>query len=357
MDDLPRVSIVVPCRNEEEFIGPCLDSILDNDYPKDRLEILVVDGMSEDRTRGIVAFYALYHPFIRLLENPKKVTPAALNIGIAEANGEVVMRMDAHAVYDQQYIVRCVEALERHEADDVGGVWVVLPRKSTLVARAIAQSLSHQFGVGDAHYRVTSSPAPRWVDTVPFFCVRKDIFSGVGLFNEDLVRGQDMEFSQRLRKAGGRILLVPQVVSRYYPRSDLKSFWRHSFENGVWAVLPFAYSSVIPIRWRHLVPLVFVTSLIGSAMMLLLASPFLMAFPAILGAYTLVNLAASLQITYRESDPRYILAMPLVFGMLHFAYGVGSFWGLLRLGHAEVSKLIGAADRYATVGSRYRTGN
>ena len=166
-----------------------------------------------------------------------------------------------------------------------------------------------------------------------------------------------MEFSQRLRKAGGRILLVPQVVSRYYARSDLKSFWRHSFKNGVWAVLPFAYSSVIPISWRHLVPLAFVTSLMGSAMMLSLASPLHTAFLAILGAYTFVNLSASLQIACRERDLRYLLTMPLAFGMLHFGYGAGSFWGLLRLGHAEVSKLFGPGERYATAGTRYRTGN
>ncbi len=355
-DELPRVSIIVPCRNEEQFVGICLDSILANDYPQDRLEVLVVDGMSEDRTLGIAAFYARRYPFIKLLENPGKITPAALNIGIAEARGEVLIRMDAHNLYDRRYILRCVEALEKYGADDVGGIWVILPRENTLFAKAIVQSLAHKFGVGNAHYRLTPSSEPRWVDTVPFFCVKKEIFARVGLFNEELVRGQDMEFSLRLKKAGGRILLVPQIVSRYHARSDLTSFWKHNFRNGVWAILPFAHSKVVPVRWRHLVPLLFVTALLGSAALKFLAAPLDALLLALLGTYALVNLAASLQIAWRERDFRYFLAMPLVFGMLHFGYGLGSCWGLLKLLHAKVFKLIGVGQRYAT-GTPERTGN
>ena len=101
---------------------------------------------------------------------------------------------------------------------------------------------------------------PKWVDTVFGGCYRREVFDRVGLFNENLVRGQDMEFNLRLKKAGGKTLLVPDIVSYYYARSDIKSFWKHNFTNGVWAILPFLYSPIMPVSWRHLVPLIFVTA-------------------------------------------------------------------------------------------------
>jgi cellulose synthase/poly-beta-1,6-N-acetylglucosamine synthase-like glycosyltransferase len=190
--------------------------------------------------------------------------------------------------------------------------------------------LSHRFGVGGSYFRIHTDK-PRWVDTVFGGCYRREVFQKIGLFNEHLTGSQDMEFNLRLKKAGGKTLLAPDIVSYYYARSDLKSFWRHNFRNGVWAILPFAYSEVMPVSWRHLVPLAFVTSLMGSGALGFLARPFLWLFLAVVAAYGVANLAASLQVAWREREVRYVLLMPFVFGMLHIGYGLGSCWGVIKL--------------------------
>lgn len=323
------ISIIIPCRNEGKFIGPCLDSIIANDFPKDRLEVLVVDALSEDGTREAVAERAAGHEFIRLLDNPRKITPAALNTGIRAARGHIIMRMDAHTTYDFEYISKCVRALEQYGVDNVGGVWKIVPRDATLIGQSIRCCLTHRFGMGNAHYRLAGRREPMLVDTVPFFCYRRDVFDRIGLFNEDLARGQDMEFNCRLKKAGGKTLLVPDIVSRYYARSDLRSFSKHNWRNGVWAILPFLYSPVVPVRLRHLVPLLFALALSGTALLGLLWRPGAWAFVALVGIYGLANLAASIDVVRKERDIRYLLTMPVVFAALHLEYGFGSLWGVL----------------------------
>jgi len=330
MNNQPFVSIVIPCRNEEVCIVQCLDSIIANDYEKDRLEILVVDGRSEDGTREIVERLAQRYPFIRLLDNPKKITPVALNIGITKATGDIIMRVDAHARLKKDYILRCVESLNKYGADNVGGIMKTLPQGGGLLGEAIVLSLSHRFGVGNSYFR-THTSTPKWVDTVFGGCYRNDVFQKVGLFNEALARGQDIEFNLRLKKAGGRTLLVPDIVTYYYyARSDLRSFWKHSWTNGVWAILPFLYSPIMPVAWRHLVPLAYVFGLLGSVTLGLLWPPFLWLWLAIVTVYGLASLAASFQIAWRERGPRYLAVMPLAFAMLHFAYGLGSVWGVVK---------------------------
>jgi glycosyltransferase involved in cell wall biosynthesis len=328
----PFVSIIIPCRNEENFIGMCLESILANDYPRDRLEVLVVDGQSHDCTREIIGNYAQRYPIIHLVDNPRKITPAALNAGVRAARGDIIMRMDAHTVYEGRYIAKCVEALRRHGADNVGGRWEILPRRPTLVAQAITKSLGHRFGIGSAYYRlIQKSAAPLEVDTVPFLCCRKEVIQELGYFNENLPRGQDMEFSLRLKRAGKRSLLVPAITSYYYARSDLKSFLKHNWTNGVWAILPFRYAMGMPVAWRHLAPLAFVLSLGVSGGLALMGAGGGWLLLAIAGTYGLVNLAASVQVAWRERDIRYLGLMPLVFAALHLSYGLGSLWGLVML--------------------------
>jgi hypothetical protein len=157
------------------------------------------------------------------------------------------------------------------------------------------------------------------------------VFKKIGTFNESLVRGQDMEFALRLKKAGLKNLLVPEIKSYYYARSGLNSLWRHYWKNGVWAILPFLYSEVIPVSWRHLVPLVFVSSLAISALLGLIDTLFWWVFLGIAVMYAIANFIASSQISWRERDPRYLVVMPLVFAVLHLSYGLGSVWGIIKL--------------------------
>ena len=300
--------------------------------------MLVIDGMSEDGTREVIAGYAEQYPWIKIIENPKLITPVALNLGIKQAKGQVILWMSAHNRYEKDYVSRSVECLEKFGADNVGGIMKTLPREDTFTGRAIVASLSHRFGVGNSYFRVQASE-PKWVDTVFGGCYRREVFDRVGLFNENLVRGQDMEFNLRLKKAGGKTLLVPEIVSYYYARSDIKSFWKHNFTNGVWAILPFLHSPIMPVSWRHLVPLLFVASLLGSAFLGLFWTPFFYLFLFILGFYGLANLGASLQIAQEKRNIRYLLAMPYVFASLHLSYGLGSLLGMFKiLGSARIWK-------------------
>ena len=330
MKNLPFVTIVIPCRNEEKFIGKCLDSIIANDYPKDRIEALVIDGMSQDRTREIIKGYASRYPFIKLLDNPKKITPAALNTGIRNTKGEIIMRMDAHATYETDYIKKCVLASQKYSADNVVGIWKILPRGKGFIDKAIVSALSSSFGVGNAKYRTGSCKQPEWVDTGAYGCYKKDIFKKIGQFNEKLIHSQDMEFNLRLKRAGGKTLLVPDAVVYYYARTDFISFCKYNFRNGVWAILPFKYTSIMPVLWRHLVPLVFVSSLIGSAILSFFSPIFLYLLLLISTPYLLISIFFSCKIASKEKNLRYLFLMPVIYASLHISYGLGSLIGLIR---------------------------
>lgn len=226
-----KVSIIIPCRNEEKFIGKCLDSIIAQDYPIDNLEVLVVDGMSEDNTRKIVKNYIQKYSFVKLLENPQKIVPTALNIGIKNAKGDIFIIMGAHSIYEKDYIFKCVKYLHAYDVDNVGGIGITLPGDNTIIAKSIALALSHPFGVGNAYFRI-GSKEPRYVDTVPFGCYKREVFDRIGLFDEDLVRNQDDEFNLRLIKNGGKILLGPDIISYYYARDSIHKLWKMYFQYG-----------------------------------------------------------------------------------------------------------------------------
>jgi len=320
------VSIVIPCRNEAKWISGCLESIARNDYPKNQLEVLVVDGMSDDGTGAIVASFAAAHPYVRLLENPRRTTPAAMNIGIAAAQGAVIMRMDAHSEYPANYISKLVYWLGQSGADDVGGLWMMHPPGATLTARAITLGVSHLFGVGNAHYRIGAAE-PVWVDTVPFGCYRREVFDRIGPFDEELLRNQDIEFNLRLRKAGGSILLVPEVVSYYHPRDSLRKLWRTHFQNG--------YFNPLVIRkmgWhvtlRQLIPPLFVLVLLASGLLAPWSTWALILFTALVTAYAIPLVGFSLAGIFQHGL-RCGLLLPLVFISLHFANGLGALKGTL----------------------------
>ncbi len=308
----PFVSIIIPCRNEERFIKACLDSIIKNNFPKANLEILVIDGSSEDKTKEIVSFYIEKYPFIKLFNNSRKIKPVALNIGINNSRGRYILIADAHSVYRKDYISKCIYYLENYGADNVGGVIKTKPASSSFIAKAIALCLSHFFGAGNSYFR-TGSERPQWVDTVFCGCYRREVFNKVGLFNENLVRSQDMEFNLRLKKAGGKILLVPDIVSYYYPKSNLKDFFLHNIKDGIWSIFPLKFIKT-PFKIRHYIPLIFVLTL-----------------PLSIWPYIILSIYFSLKIAFRDKDWRYFFVMPLVFGIRHIGYGLGSLFGLLKL--------------------------
>jgi succinoglycan biosynthesis protein ExoA len=339
------VTVLIPCRNERAFIADCLASIAATTYPMSHLEVLVIDGMSDDGTREILAAAASGWPFVRVLENPKRIQSAALNLGIAAATGDVIVRMDAHNTYDPAYLPKCVQALQEYGADSVGGIWRIVPRDAGRLAASIVLALSHPFGIGNASYRlVDETAAPRWVDTVPYFCCRREVFERLGPFNERVGPGEDMEFNLRLRRAGFRILLVPGIVSTYYARSGYAAFLRHTWRNGVWAIVPFAHSERMPVAWRHLVPLAFVLSVAASAAAAGPWRPAAAMLAAILFAYGAATAAATVHVAWRARRPLYLLTMPVAFASLHFTYGIASVWGGILAGSALLRSALAPAS-------------
>ena len=321
----PLLSILIPCRNETRFLARCLDSVLASDYPAERMEVLAIDGRSTDGTRELISLYCATDSRVRLIDNPEQITPCALNRGIAAARGSVIARLDAHAAIAIDYWSQCVHHLLVSGAENVGGSMRTVAQEQGVWAQAIVTALSHGFGVGNSHFR-TGVKEPKWVDTVFGGCWRREVFDRVGGFNPQLRRSQDMEFSLRLRAAGGRTLLVPTARCDYFARTRMRDFCRHNFVNGEWAILPFVYSSVIPVSWRHLVPGVFALSLLAACS----ALPWSTWPLGLVGApYVLGNMAASLQAACRR-EPTWglsSLALPIVFLALHLCYGLGSVWG------------------------------
>jgi succinoglycan biosynthesis protein ExoA len=331
----PLVSVIIPCRNEEQSIGRCLDSVLRSEYPAGRLEVIVADGMSQDGTRERVDRYAARDRRVRRIDNPARSTPQALNRAIAAARGNLILRLDAHAALAPDYIARAVDSLERWGADCVGGTMRTLTAGSGVFAEAIRIGLSQPFGVGNAHFRTSSSAkvgweAPRWVDTVFGACWRREVFARIGGFNEHLERSQDIEFSSRLRRAGGKILLSPEMRIDYYARATLGGFCRQNWSNGVWAILPWAHASGTVVRWRHLAPLALVLSLAGSVAWGAWTGIEWLGW-AVAAPYLVANLAASVQAAWRRRSPKLVFLLPVVFASLHLAYGAGSVWGSGRL--------------------------
>ena len=327
-DIINFISIIIPSRNEERFIGKCLNSIIANDYPKAMLEVLVVDGMSEDTTMDVVRKYHEKYPWIKLLDNHKRITPAAFNRGIEFAKGDIIMILGAHSTIEKDYISKCARYLNENDADNVGGIWKILPQNNTLVAESIAHTLSSPFGVGNAYYRIGSNK-PRYVDTVWGGCYKKKVFDKIGLFNEELTRGQDIDLNLRLKRGGGKILLFPDIVSYYYARSTLKALAGNSFWNGFWVIYSTKFAKT-PFSFRHLVPLFFILASLGSLFLSRIYTPFIYLFTFVLGLYLIINILFSFRISL-ANKLRLFPALIISFFTLHFWYGVGSIWGLIKL--------------------------
>ncbi len=334
-----EVSLIIPCRNEKKFIKKCLDSIVAQDYPKNRLEVFVIDGMSEDGTREIAESYTKEHTFITLLDNPKKVIPTAMNIGIKNARCGIIMKIDSHAAYTKDYVSKCVKYLIEYDADNVGGIIIALPRKNTLFGKAIVLALSHPFGVGNSLFRI-GTKEPVWADTAFSGCYRKDVFDRIGLYDENIARSEDVAINSKLRRIGGKIVLVPEIKSYYYARSSFGEFIRHNFDNGLWVTYPLKYGRVI-FSWRHLIPVAFVLGLLGSATLTLMWPFGLWTLGTLGGVYAVANLGVSAQIVIREREIWYLVAMPVVFASLHLSYGSGSLWGMVKVLFDKMHRLIG----------------
>jgi glycosyltransferase involved in cell wall biosynthesis len=324
----PFVSIIVPCYNEVNFIRKLLQNIVDQDYPMENLEIFVVDGMSSDGTRKEITEFIKPYPFFHLLDNEKRYAPFALNIGISNSKGEVIMRMDAHAEYPANYVSGLVESLYQLNADNVGGSLVTLPGNSTITSLAIASALSSPFGIGNAHFRL-GIKAIRQVDTVPFGCYRREVFERIGLFDEDLLRNQDDGFNAKLTKNGGRIFLIPDIKIRYYARTSVSSTWKMYYQYGLFKPLGNKKAGR-PATLRQFVPPAFVLFLVLCAVGSLITNAALLIGLSGFAFYLLANLIFTVFISKKNSRPRLMVYLPWIFFIIHISYGLGYLHGIVR---------------------------
>jgi len=289
------------------------------------MEVIVADGMSTDSSRGVVAGLQNAHPRLRLIDNPGKTAPVALNAALRVAQGDVVVRVDGHCVIAPDYVRRCVDHLLNEHVDGVGGPLETIGE--TGASRVIAQAMSSVFGVGDSAFRTTDG-VTKIVDSVAFPAYKRSTLDRVGPFDEELVRNQDDEYNYRLRKLGGCVLLAADVRSRYYSRSSLRSLWRQFYQYGFWKVRVLQ-KHPRQMCARQFVPPLFVAALITGGAASCVAPMARWAFIACLGAYVTANMAAS-GLTAGRRRWRALPALSLAFAMMHIAYGLGFLVGLVR---------------------------
>lgn len=320
------LSVICPIYNEEKHIEACIQSVVAQDYPKDDLEVLFVDGMSGDRTREIVEKFCCAYPFIRLLDNPQRIVPTGLNIGIRAAKGDIILRLDAHAKYPIDYFSVLVKRLQETDADNVGGLCRTLPAQDTPLCRAIAHAMSSPFGMGNSHFRI-GTDKEMWVDTVPFGCFRREIFDKIGLFDEELVRNQDDEFNGRIIQNGGKILLLPQVVIDYFARNSINKTAKMFYQYGLFKPLVNKKLQK-PATLRQFFPPLFFAGILVGGLLSLFFPIIRWLYFGVLILYIMAGLFFGLKIQCRWPD---ILWMPAVFTTIHLSYGCGYWVGGFKL--------------------------
>ena len=323
------LSVVVPIYNEENYIAGCIDSILAQEFSHAELEIVLVDGMSRDRTREIIAAYIRKYPFIRMVDNPRRFVPYAMNIGIEKARGDVIMRLDAHATYEKNYFSVLSSALWTYDVDNVGAVCKTDVLSKTPKTLAIREVLSHRFGVGNSLFR-TGIKGAQEVDTVPFGCWKRETFDKYGLFDVRLVRNQDIELNKRIRRGGGKVLIVPDTFSTYFARETFTELARNNYKNGQWNVLTVYYTKDFSsLSVRHFVPLAFVLGLLLPLLLGVCWPPTCVLSFAVLLSYLLTLGCISARLALLKGlNLFYLLAS---FATLHVSYGCGSLTALFRL--------------------------
>jgi len=320
MAEWPFVSVVIPMRNEANHIRPCLDAVLAQDYPVDRREVLVVDGDSDDDSLAVLATYGAQ---LRVLRNPHRIVPTAMNIGIRAARGDIIARVDGHTVLAPSYLRVGVEALRRTGADNVGGAMRAVGGGP--MGDAIALAMGSRFGIGAYfHFGTTEREA----DTVYMGMWPRQAFERIGVFDEELVRNQDDELNYRLRKLGGRIVLVPAMQSRYQNRQSLRTLTRQFYQYGVWKIRVLQ-KHPRQMNWRHFVPPAFVLAA-GVGVVAAATVPGggrLLA--AVVGAYAAALTVAAASVARRYGWTHFWRVL-VAFAAMHVSWGAGFLAGAVR---------------------------
>lgn len=324
----PTVSVIVPCYNEQATISLLLEALFSQTYPQECMQVVVADGMSDDSTREEIAAFQDTHPMmnIQVVDNHKRTIPAALNRAIEAAQGDIVVRLDAHSVPKADYVARCVEALEAGLGDNVGGIWEIRPGSPGRLARAIAVAAAHPLGVGDARYRVGGQAQA--VDTVPFGAFYRNLVEKVGYFDESLLTNEDYEFNVRIRQAGLTIWLDPAIQCVYFARADLGALARQYWRYGFWKLrMLMRYPHTF--RWRQLSG-AFVLTWIGLGVLSIWFAwaRWLLLLEAII--YGSALLIAGAKSAFSDKSFSMFYGVPMAIAVMHFSWGTAFLWSFIK---------------------------
>ena len=321
-----EVAIVIPTLNEERFISRCLNSIIKQTYEFEKMDVMIIDGGSNDKTKDIVAEYQKSHQNIRFIENKKKIQSVAFNIGFKKSTAPYIIRLDAHAKYDSKYISLCIENLKQDEKrGNVGGRCNILPFNQSIWAQTNAILNHSRFGIGGAAFRV--SKEAHNTDSVPFGAFPRKIIEKIGGMREDLPRGEDNEYNSRIRKAGYKIFFDPNIISSYFARPTLGASCKQMYANGN-SIGYLYYIDREAIGIRHLVPLLFVVSGLFCIIISVLWSPFCYVFCGGLALYLIADAMAS--IMGAKDNVKCTLPLFILFFCVHVSYGIGTIAGLIK---------------------------
>lgn len=326
--EVPFISALIVTYNEERYIYKCLNSLLNQTYPKDRYEIIIIDGYSSDRTLDEINRCIREHnklgdktPKIHFYNNPKRNLASGWNLGINKSKGDYVVRIDGHAYASSNFLEENVKTLHK-----VGDVFCVGGSMNTVtdtkIGNSIVKVLSTPFGVGGARFRYQKEPG--YVDTVAYGMYKKNIFKMVGLFDEELERTQDNDLHRRIREIGGKFYLNPSIETYYYSRNNIKDFLKQAFQNGKWTMINFRRRPGA-MAVRHFIPFFFVTFIIASIIFSVVLPKIFTIFLFVMLIYSLIALFYSCKVSMSVSE---FLLIPFLYFGLHIFYGLGSITGI-----------------------------
>ncbi len=329
----------MPIRNEAAFIERSFGAILEQDYPSERYEVLIIDGMSDDKTRDLIhSLSESTSVSVRVIDNPQKIVPPAMNLGIRHARGEIIIRMDGHTVAALDYLTKCIEVMENTNADNVGGRMDCV--SDSLLGDSIGVATSHPFGIGGAKFHYAKEAQE--VDTVYLGCWRKETFQRYGLFDEYFLRTQDSEFNYRTRMLGGKIWLDPKIQSKYHNRASIPKLWKQYLQYGYWKTR-LMYKLGGKLKLRHLAAPFLVSGLLISTILSFIGIAIYLNQPELAYiayaffftsmitpvSYVLALSVATLSSIRKSNFKKGVLTF-FIFPIIHFSWGSGFLWGLLN---------------------------